>query len=111
MKAQTLDTQEAQTRMEKYRAVMDAKRRNSEMSHTFSAAQKNRAQVLINSVREAYSHKGVYINYREKFIAVKLNGARVKNRALVNELESKWSREGITKAVSMQGVIYRIPKA
>jgi hypothetical protein len=56
-----------------------------------------------------YTAKDIYINYRQRFIAVKVDGARVADKTSLSELEAEWALEGITKAVTDQGVVYRIP--
>jgi hypothetical protein len=53
----------------------------------------------------------VYVNPRGKFIAVKVDQPRVRDRKMLSLLEQDYVLEGITKVVTEQGVTYRIPKA
>jgi len=57
-----------------------------------------------------YSAKRFYINPRGKFITIKIDNPRVKDRRNLDLLESDYELEGITKVTTAQAVIYRIPK-
>lgn len=108
MKAVELDTQERQTRLGKYYAYQDALKRNEMFRAKYSAAQQTQARNVKDMLDEVYSCKNIYISYRQSFIAVKVDGPRVKNRAALDALEAKFVKAGMGKAVSGQGVIYRI---
>ena len=57
-----------------------------------------------------YSAREIYVTYRKKFINVKVEAGLVRDRRQLAVLEQDFERRGITKLVSAQGIIYRIPK-
>ena len=58
-----------------------------------------------------YAFKQSYITYRKKFITIKLDQARIKDRKTLALLEKDYTVEGgITKVVTDQGVTYRIAR-
>lgn len=108
MKSADLDTKDAGSY--KYAAIRDARMRNYAMSSSYSETQKVAAERMKLVIEMVYSAKGVYINYRKKFIAVKVEGAAVKDRKNLVLLEKDWDAQGYKKAVTDQGIVYRIPK-
>ena len=107
MKTVELETQAAPV---KWWAARDARIRSYANSTTFTEGEKIRAERMRGALELCYMHSGVHVNYRQRFIAVKVDGAEVKRRADLRLLEQDWSNEGITKRISAQGVIYRIPR-
>ena len=91
-------------------AAMDARMRNLAGKSKYSYSEQTRAERMKLVLEIVYTAKSIYINYRNKFIAVKLDGARIADFVALSELEAEWAQEGITKAVTAQGVVYRIPK-
>lgn len=108
MKTQTLHTDEASN---KYAAYMNARVRSYAASTAYSDKQKIEAERMKVVLSIVYMFKDIYVTYRKKFITIKLDQARVSDRVSLSELEAEWMLKGITKVVSPQGVIYRIPKA
>ena len=90
-------------------AFLDARMRNLAGKSHYSYAQQTRAERMRLVLEIVYTAKDIYINYRQRFIAVKVDGARVADKTNLSELEAEWALEGITKAVTAQGVVYRIP--
>jgi len=90
-------------------AYLDARMRNLAGKSHYSYAQQTRAERMRLVLEIVYTAKDIYINYRQRFIAVKVDGARVADKTSLSELEAEWALEGITKAVTDQGVVYRIP--
>lgn len=107
MKTSVIDTQEAPN---KWWAARDAQMRNYAKSTHYSEQQKVAAERMKIALDFCYSHSGIYINYRDRFIAVKVTDARVKNKFELGMLEMEYTKRGIAKAESAQGVIYRLPK-
>ena len=107
MQSSTLDTKEASNA---FFAARDARMRNYAMGSTYSAAEKLRAERMKLGLGVAYSADEIHINYRGKFIAVKIANPRVRDRDVVNKLEAIYALEGIVKRISAQGTIYRIPR-
>ena len=90
-------------------AYLDARMRNLAGKSHYSYAQQTRAERMRLVLEIVYCAKDIYINYRQRFIAVKVDEARVADKSSLGELEAEWALEGITKAVTDQGVVYRIP--
>ncbi len=90
-------------------AYLDARMRNLAGKSHYSYAQQTRAERMRLVLEIVYCAKDIYVNYRQRFIALKVDGARVADRVALSELEAEWALEGITKAVTAQGVVYRIP--
>lgn len=107
MKAQTLDNQESPN---KSAAAYDARMRNIAMGSTYSQKEKTRADRMRFALELCFNFKEIHINYRQKFIAVKVDDPVVKNRKDLALLEDDWFKEGIAKKKTPQGFIYRIPR-
>jgi len=93
-----------------YAAMRDARMRNEAMKSTYSDAQRVRAERMRVGLDCVYRSKEVHINYRKKFIAVKLSNAIAINRTVVADLERVYALEGISKEITAQAIIYRIPR-
>ena len=93
-----------------YAAVRDARIRSYANSTLYTDTQKVRAERMKGALELCYMHSGIHINYRQRFVAIKVDGAEIKRRQELRLLEQDWANEGITKRVSAQGVIYRIPR-
>lgn len=91
-------------------AYIDARMRNLVGKSTYSYSDQTRAERMKIVLELVYNARDIYINYRKRFIAVKVDGASVANSKNLRELEAEWTLQGITKAVSAQGVVYRIPR-
>jgi hypothetical protein len=109
MKAKELDTQPAGYYA--YAAVRDARMRNFAMSSKYNEAQKVQAERMKLGLEMVYSARGFYINYRAKFIAIKIENPQVRDRKNLKLLEQDYENAGISKEITPQGVIYRIKKA
>ena len=107
MLSTVLKTEESSNKLGAY---LDARMRNYAGKIHYSYKDQTRAERMKLVLELVYTAKDIYINYRAKFIAVKVEGARVADKTSLSELEAEWADQGITKAVSAQGVVYRIPK-
>ena len=107
MQTQTLHTDEASN---KFAALMNARVRSYAASTSYTEQEKIAAERMRLVLDIVYRAREVYVTYRKKFITIKLERALVADRVSLSELEAEWAQKGITKAVSPQGVIYRIPK-
>lgn len=107
MQAKELDTASAG----RYAAAAAVSARvNSYAASThYTAQQRHTAECVKLMLGEAYAGT-VYLTYRKRFAAVKIADARVRNTKLLKELEADYVQRGYTKAVTPQGVVYRIPK-
>ena len=90
-------------------AAMDAQRRNSNNKSHYTQEQIRRALTVRDLLDSAFSYKTLYINYRAKFIAVKAEGARAKDR-MAKEVVALFESNGYTVAATPQGVIVRIAR-
>jgi hypothetical protein len=93
-----------------YAAMRDARMRNEAMKSTYSDSERVRAERMRVGLECVYRSKEIHINYRKKFIAVKLSNAIVRDRASVTDLERFYALEGISKEITPQAIIYRIPR-
>ena len=105
-------TQELETRSAgrySYFAAQDARVRSYAASTHYSSQQKLNAERKKLVLENAY-YGNVHINYRKKFIALKVSNTNVQNRKLLAELEQDFATQNIVRVVTPQGVVYRIPQ-
>lgn len=107
MRTADLDTKKAPCA---WFALQDARMRNIAMESHYTEPEKVKAERMKLGLELVYASKGIHINYRKKFIAVKVDGARIRDRVNLTLLEGDWDKLGVKKAVTNQGVVYRIPK-
>lgn len=93
----------------KWAASADASKRSSYESFSYSDTQKLQAERMKIGLEMVYAND-VYINYRKKFIAIKVDHPSVKDLRNLRLLEKQYEGDGVVKCVSPQGVIYRIPR-
>ncbi len=103
MQTRKLDTQEANV---KWFAAQDARMRNIANSTLYTQQQRNRAERMKLALELVYAAKGIHVNYRKTKIAVKVDGALVRRKGDLKQLEADWTKQGVVKSVSAQGVIY-----
>ncbi len=92
-------------------AERDARMRSVVNSTTFSDAQKLKAERVKLALELVYSAEKVYIEFRKKFISVKVQKATVRDRKGLLLLEMCYENEGLEKVKTSQGITYRIFKA
>lgn len=90
-------------------AVLDAQRRNTNNKSHYSAEQLRKAVTVRDLMDTAFSYKGLYINYRKKFIAIKAEGARARD-GFAREVLTMFEQQGYGVVSTQQGVIIRIDK-
>ena len=108
MKAQELETKSAGYYA--YAAARDASMRAVAMWSHYTDRERVRAERIKIGLEMVYNAKGVHINPRGKFIAVKVDQAQVRDRKMLALLEKDYELLSITKVVTEQGITYRIPK-
>ena len=91
-------------------AAQDARIKSYAQSTTYSEPQKVAAEAMRMVLDIVYAHDGIHVNYRQKWITVKVSRARVRDRHALTLLEQDYDQRGYSKAVTGQGVIYRIPR-
>lgn len=102
-----LDTKEAGRFA--WAAAMDAQRRNSNNKSLYSAEQIKQALTVHDLLDTAFSYSKLYIDYRQKWISVKAEGARAKD-ALAREVVKLFESNGYGVVATPQGMIVRIDK-
>ena len=102
-----LDTKDAGTYA--FAAAMDAQRQNSNNKSHYTQEQVRKALTVRDLLDSAFSYKTLYINYRKKFIAVKAEGARAKDR-MAREVVALFESNGYSVASTPQGLLVRIAK-
>jgi len=108
MKAQELETKSAGYYA--YAAARDASMRAIAMWSHYTDRERVRAERMKLGLEMVYHAKGIHINPRGKFIAVKVDQPQIRDRKNLALLEKDYELLGITKVLTKQGVTYRIPK-
>ena len=108
MKAQELETKSAGYYA--YAAARDASMRAVAMWSLYTDRERVRAERMKLGLEMVYNAKGIHINPRGKFIAVKVDRPQVRDRKNLALLEKDYELLSITKVVTEQGITYRIPK-
>jgi hypothetical protein len=93
-----------------FAAMRDARMRNEAGKSHFTVQEIIRAERMKLGLEMVYACKAVHINFRQKFIAVKVDAAQINDRKNLALLESDYEKEGVIKLTTDQGVTYRIPK-
>jgi len=64
-----------------YVCLQDIKRRDAENVELYSAVQLHVGEALLAHIEDVYIQSNVYLNYRKKFIAVKVNSPKFTDKA------------------------------
>lgn len=107
IKTNALDTQPS---FAPWAARLDAERLNAKWRPTYTLQQQAEAQKAVDLLDTAYAAKGIHINFRKKFIAVKVDRPIKRDKLFAATAEALFAEKGYTKAISPQGIIYRIPR-
>jgi hypothetical protein len=91
-------------------AAVNAYFRNREMAATYTLSQQCLAQRALDLLDTAYAYAESYINYRKKFIAVKIEGAIKRDKALAREAVSILESKGYEVVATPQDIVVRIPR-
>lgn len=91
-------------------AALNAYFRNRELACTYTREQQCLAQRALDLLDTAYAYADSYINYRKKFIAVKIEGAMRRDRKLAAEAVSILEDKGYQVVSTAQGIVVRIPR-
>ena len=92
-----------------FAALMDAQRRNTNSKSRYTQEQIRKALSVRDLLDTAFSYSSLYINYREKFIAVKVEGARARD-AMSKRVIEFFESSGYSVVSTPQGMIVRIDK-
>jgi hypothetical protein len=102
-----LDTKDAGSYA--YAAARDAQRKNSNNKSHYTQDQIRKALSVRDLLDSAFTYKNLYINYRQKFIAIKAEGARARD-SMAKEVINLFESNGYLVASTPQGLIVRIVK-
>ena len=89
-------------------AERDARMRSAVNSSLFSDSQKLRAERVKLALELVYNSDFIKIEFRKKFISVKVQKPRVKDKKGLQLLDMCYKNEGYTKVLTAQGFTYRI---
>ena len=92
-------------------AERDARLRSAVNSSLFSEKQKLRAEQVKLGLEMVYNAEKFYIEFRKKFISVKVHKPVVKDRKGLALLEMCYANEGFELCKTTQGFTYRLFKA
>ena len=90
-------------------AVLDARRRNTNNKSLYSQDQIRKALSVRDSLDYAFSYTSLYINYRQKFISIKVEGARARD-AMAKKVIALFETQGYGVVSTQQGIIVRVDK-
>lgn len=101
---------ETKSRLPAYVCIADAKKRNAANVVLFTDAQIAEGEKLFDQVQSAYFRSRVYRNYREKFIAVKVDAPKTADKisADVAKLNAFCVANNIDIVATKANVVYRI---
>jgi hypothetical protein len=109
MQTKELDTKKAG--FFAWAASRDAAIKSYAASTGYTDAQKLQAERVRLGLELCYHQSEIHINFRQKFIVVKIDNPQVKDRKNLKLLENDYSNIGITKQILKAGGIgYRIPR-
>jgi hypothetical protein len=91
-------------------AALNAHFRNREMAGTYTLGQQCLAQRALDLLDTAYAYANSYINYRKKFIAVKIESAIKRDKKLAEQALSILQERGYEVVATPQGIVVRIPR-
>ena len=91
-------------------AVFDAQRRNTNNKSLYTQEQIRKALSVRDLLDTAFSYNSLYINYRKKFIAVKVEGARSKD-SMSKQIIALFETLGYGVVSTQQGIIVRLDSA
>lgn len=94
----------------KWWARQDARMTDLKWQSTYSEQQKLKASRMRGCLDLVYGSRAIHVNFRQRFIAIKVEGAVVRDRKNLELLRQDWAQQGIVGRETAQGVIYRIPR-
>jgi hypothetical protein len=108
MQAKFINTEDAG--QHKLAAYLNARMRSTVAATNYTDRQKIQIERMKQALELCYNAREVYVTFRKKFATIKLDSALAVRKQDIRELEAAWALAGVTKAVSLQGVIYRVPR-
>lgn len=91
-------------------AALNAYFRNRELACTYTREQQCLAQRALDILDTAFAYAESYINYRKKFIAVKIAGRIPRSKKIALDALDILQDKGYEIAITPQGLVVRIPR-
>lgn len=93
-------------------AYLDAQRRNKENINKFSREQHELADAIYTKAVDAYTRSRIYRNYRDNFIAIKVENVSLRDKLgfAVPELHKFCENNGVEAVKIGKNLVYRILK-
>jgi hypothetical protein len=88
-------------------AVINARMRNIENESHYTHAQRTQCIRMYDALESVYSCRGIHLNYRKRFVAIKIDNVNTFDRKALRLLEASWGSD-VEKIVTAQGIIYRV---
>jgi hypothetical protein len=105
MLERNLDTQEAPT---KWWAAQDARMRNLANKSHYQPSTHIRTERMIMALSILYNARGIHEAYGKTGVSIKVDRpSSIRDPRNLKLLEADWTRAGVVKKVSAQGIIYR----
>lgn len=89
-------------------AFRDASLKSAVNASLFTDSQKIKAERVKLALELVYVSDAVTVTNCKKWIRVKVQNGNVRDRKNLRLLESDWAKEGITKSLTKQGIIYHV---
>lgn len=89
-------------------AAQDARMRNIAAKSRYTAQTHLQVERMMMVLDYCYGGR-IFEAYRPKSVSVKIDQPTVKNPEMLREIEADWAQRGITKTVTPQGILYRLP--
>ena len=91
--------------------VQDAKKRDAENIKLYTAEEQRFAEGLLGTIGDVYGRSNTYMNYRKKFVAVKVDSPRVRDKVSLAavRLDCWCETNGVEKVITRHGnFVYRV---
>jgi len=89
-------------------AAQDAHRYSDECRMLYTSAQRARAETFKDLVEMAYTNVRAEPTYRKKFVVIKVEHGRVRDRKMAQEIDAIVAERNYEKTVTAQGFNFRI---
>jgi len=89
-------------------AAQDAHRYSDECRMRYTPAQRARAETFKDLVEMAYTNVRDKLTYRKKFVVVKVEHGRVRDRKMAQEIDAIVAERNYEKTVTPQGFNFRV---
>lgn len=105
---QQLETEHKSAGQWAWFAQRDARIRSAVNSTLYTDKKKVRAERIKLALELCVRAEDIFIEYRKKFISVKVHKPNYVGKKDLALLENDWTSEGIVKVVTKQGFTYRV---